>query len=253
MKTISVRNKSNLLFRVVLIFLLSYLQLFFPVTDLTAETNSVDSGIVSTPEDQDTATPGQFPFVPGDAILLSTYPDTSSFLNGIYPIDDQGYIEFPIGERINISRMSSDIFLQYLRDNYQNYMRSPNLYVKPMIRLTVVGGFVIPGMYYVDDNMSLWDVIKLAGGASHEGAIKDINWERNGEKVVDDVTPYLERGVSLKNIGFQSGDLVWAPSPDAEDTWDFVATRILPAAAFVTSVYLMWISYQTMVLIARGR
>ena len=253
MKTLTVRSKSDNLVRVILVFLLCYFQMLMPVTDLVAANNSVQPGVISTPEDQQTAAPQNSPFVPGDAILLSTYPDTSSFLNGIYPIDDQGYIEFPIGDRVNVSTMSNDAFLKYLRDNYQNYMRSPNLYVKPMIRLTVVGGFVTPGMYYVDDKMSLWDVIKLAGGASHEDAIKDINWERNGEKMIEDVTPYLEKGTSLKSMGVQSGDLVWAPSPDAEDTWDFLTTRILPIAAFMTSVYLMWISYQTMVLIARGR
>jgi protein involved in polysaccharide export with SLBB domain len=253
MKTMTSRNKSNRLLRIVLVLLLIYLQLLIPVTGLAAETNIVEAGIVSSPENQDTSPPQTSPFIPGDAILLSTYPDTSSFLNGIYPIDDQGYIEFPIGDRINISRMNMDTLLKYLREHYQNYMRSPNLYVKPMIRLMVVGGFVAPGMYYVDDKMSLWDLIKMAGGASHEEAIKDINWERNGETVVDDVMPYLENGVSLKSIGFQSGDLVWAPSPDAEDSWDFVATRVLPVATFAASMYLMWISYQTMVLIARGR
>jgi protein involved in polysaccharide export with SLBB domain len=253
MKSMTVRSKNNSLIRIILIFLIIYLQLILPVNDILGATNSVESGIVNTPEDQETALPEKSPFVAGDAILLSSYPDTTSFLNGIFPIDDQGYVEFPIGDRINISRMSEEKFLKYLRDNYQNYLRSPNLYVKPMIRLTVAGGFVTPGMYYVDNKMSFWDLIKLAGGASHEGAIKDINWERNGEKVIDDVTPFLEQGVSLKSMGFQSGDLVWAPSPEAEDSWDVITTRVLPIAAFVTSVYLVWISYQTMVFIARGR
>jgi len=129
-------------------------------------------------------------------------------------------------------------------------MLSPNLYVKPMIRVAVVGGFVTPGLYYVDEKMSLWDLIKMAGGPNHEDAIKEINWERNGENVIEDVTPFLEHGVSLKSMGFQSGDLVWAPSPDAEDAWDFVLTKILPMAAFATTLYLVWMTYQTNVLIA---
>jgi hypothetical protein len=122
-----------------------------------------------------------------------------------------------------------------------------------MIRATVVGGFVTPGMYYVENSISLWDLMRLAGGPNSEKAIKEINWERNGEKVIDDVTPFLEHGVSLKNMGFKSGDLLWAPSPDAEDNWQYVTTRILPVAAFAASLYLMWVSYQTMVLIAGSR
>ncbi|MCK4754886.1 MAG: hypothetical protein KAS58_06605, partial [Calditrichia bacterium] len=206
MKRMIVRSKTTSLIRITLSFLIFYLQLLLPLNALLAATNSVEPGVVSTPEDQESNQPAELTYIPGDAILLSTYPDTTSFLNGIYPIDDQGYIEFPIGDRIYITNMNEENFLKYLKDNYQNYMRSPNLFVKPMMWVAVVGGFVTPGFYYVDNKMSLWDLIRLAGGPSHEEAIKDINWERNGEKVIDDVTPFLEHGVSLKNMGFKSGD-----------------------------------------------
>ena len=253
MKSMIVRSNMTSLIRITLSFLLLYIQFLLPLNNLLAATNSIDSGIISMPESQQTKQISDVPFVAGDAILVSTYPDTTSFLNGIFPIDDQGNVTFPIGDRIKITNMSEEKFLNYLRDNYQNYIRSPNLYVRPMIRATVVGGFVTPGMYYVENSISLWDLMRLAGGPNSEKAIKEINWERNGEKVVDDVTPFLEHGVSLKNMGFRSGDLLWAPSPDAEDNWQFVTTRILPVAAFAASLYLMWVSYQTMVLIARSR
>ena len=253
MKIMYEHNTPSRLIRISLSILLFYLQLLIPGSDLLSAENLSEGELLNEYDSQEPSQSVNNFFVPGDAIFLSTYPDSLSFLNGIYPIDDQGYIEFPIGDRIKISTMSEEGFLNYLRDHYQIYMRSPNLYVRPMIRVTVVGGFIIPGMYYVDQNMSLWDLFKQAGGLSHEEALYDINWERNGEKVVEDLTPYLESGVSLKTMGFQSGDLVWTPSPQAEDTWDFVTSRLLPVATFAASFYLMWISYQTMILIARRR
>lgn len=253
MKRMMVKSNMTSMIRITLSFLLIYLQFFLPINDLLAATNSVESGVISTPENQEIRQPIENPFIAGDAILLGAYPDTSSFLNGIYPIDDQGYVEFPIGDRIKITGMNEEGFLNYLRENYKNYIRSPNLYVRPMIRATVVGGFVTPGMFYVENSISLWELMKLAGGPNNEKAIKEINWERDGEKVIDDVTPFLEHGVSLKNMGFKSGDLVWAPSPDSEDSWQYISSRVLPFAAFATSLYLMWISYQTMVLLARTR
>jgi len=54
-------------------------------------------------------------------------------------------------------------------------------------------------------------------------------------------------------MGFKSGDLVWAPSPEAQDTWDFVVTKILPIAAFTTTIFLAWMTYQTNILIATRR
>jgi len=251
MKSMIIRNNMNAWIRIILSTLMIFFQFILPLNDLSAAANSLEPGVVSTPENQEVNQPAKRPFIPGDAILVSTYPDTTSFLNGIYAIDDQGYIEFPIGIRINISLMSEESFLKYLRDNFQNYVLSPNLSVKPLIRVTVVGGFLSPGMYYVDSKMSFWDLLKLAGGLAHEKGINEINWERNGEKVIEDITPYLERGVSLGKMGFKSGDLVWAPSPDTEDTWEFVTSRVLPIATFAASIYLMWVSYQTIVLIAR--
>ena len=253
MKSMIHQCKKTSLIRITLSFLIFYLQLLIPLNDLLAAKNSTEPGIVNTPEVQETKQTAELPFVAGDAILLSSYPDTSSFLNGIFPIDDEGYVEFPIGDRINITSMNEENFLKYLKDHYQNYLRSPNLFVKPMIRATVVGGFTTPGLYYVDNKMSLWDLIRMAGGPNNEDAMKNISWERNGEEVIDDVAPFLEHGVSLKSMGFKSGDVVWAPSPGSEDTWQFITSRVLPLAAFATSLYLMWVSYRTMVLVNERR
>jgi protein involved in polysaccharide export with SLBB domain len=230
-----------------------YLQLLLPLNDLLATNSSAEPGVVNTPESQETSSSSELPFIPGDAILLSTYPDTTSFLNGIYAIDDEGYVEFPIGDRIRISPMAEEDFLKFLKDKYQNYVRSPNLSVKAMIRVTVVGGFVTPGLYYVDKKLSFWDLIRMAGGPNHEGAIKEIHWERNGEPMVEDLTPYLESGTSLKTMGVRSGDLVWTPSPDYETPLRFVITNILPLLTFATSLVFLYISYQTFILVARGR
>lgn len=253
MKSMIVRRNTTCVIRITLSALMFYLQILLPINDLIAANTSAEPGVINTPEPQETTSTGERPFIAGDAILLSTYPDTTSFLNGIYSIDDEGYVEFPIGDRIRINTLTEEQFLQYLRDNYQNYVRSPNLSVKPMIRVTVVGGFVTPGLYYVDKKLSFWDLIRMAGGPSHEVAIKEIHWERNGEAMVEDLTPYLESGTSLKTMGVQSGDLVWTPSPDAETTLRFVITNILPLLTFATSLVFLYISYQTFILVARGR
>lgn len=243
----------NKILRVNLALLLILGQIFLPANDLLASNPTDDSPETA---DQQASPPQQnteYPFIAGDAVEISTYPDTTSFLNGIFAITDEGFIEFPIGDVINVTTMTKDQLSQHIRSNYQNYMRSPNLIIKPLMRIAIIGGFTTPGFYYATYDMSLWQLIQTAGGLNNEDAITEINWERNGERVIDDVIPYLENGVSLKNMGFKSGDMVWAPSPTAEDSWQYVATRILPFAAFATSLYLMWVSYQTMVLLANGR
>jgi protein involved in polysaccharide export with SLBB domain len=256
MKSTKFRTCLNNTTHISLSVLIIFWQLIISSVDLIASDDlnqSPEAKITNQPEpapQSQTSQQTQYPFIAGDAVSISTFPDTTSFLNGIFAIDDQGYIEFPIGEKINISTMTHDQFIQYLKLNYQNYMRSPNIVIKPMLRVMVAGGFITPGLYYVESNISFWELIRIAGGPNHEGAAMEIHWQRNGEEMIDDLTPFLEQGVSLKHMGFQSGDMVWSPSPEAETAWSFAVQYVLPFLTFATSATLLWITYQNTILLA---
>ena len=192
-------------------------------------------------------------FRPGDGLFVNTFPDTLSFLNTVFSIDENGFVDFPIVGNINVSQMTDDEIKKFIRDNFKNYTRSPNIFIKPMLRVNVIGGFVRPGLYYADYNSSFWDLIRLAGGPVRETGIEEMEWERDGSRIESDLTMYVQNGVSLKTMGIQSGDLIWAPSPDAETAWDVVTRTILPILGFVTSIYVIWITYQQMVVITQTR
>ncbi len=100
-----------------------------------------------------------------------------------------------------------------------------------------------PGLYYFDYHQSLWDVVREAGGTSFEDGIKEMVWERNRDEVVDDLIPYFQKGVSLKNMGFRSGDQLWTPSSD-ETFWDSFRTDIIPIMSFATTIIFFYFSYQ---------
>ncbi len=194
----------------------------------------------------------QYPFTPGDGLLISTLPDTNSFLNGTYAIDDRGYVELPIIGKVQVSKMTIKQFIQFLRKNYESYLRFPNIYVKPLVRVSLLGGFVRPGLYYVDINSSLWDVINMAGGTLSEDGIYDMKWERNHKEKTDKLVKYFESGISLKKMGFKSGDILWTPSPTRRRFWDKVRD-VMPILTFATTVWAIYNTYQRDVLILRGR
>lgn len=192
-------------------------------------------------------------FKPGDGLGVSTFPDTTSFLNNVFAIDENGYVDFPIVGNVNVSQMSEEDIVKFIRNNFKNYTRSPNVFVKPMLRVNVIGGFIRPGLYYADYNSSFWDLIRTAGGPSREDGIRNMEWERDGSSVESDLTMYVQNAVSLKTMGMQSGDLIWAPSPDAESFLDVAVRTILPILGFVTSVYVIWITYQQTLIITQTR
>lgn len=182
-------------------------------------------------------------FTPGDALFINMFPDTNSFLNGTYPIDANGLVEFPMLGKVNVRNMKVGDLKFFLMNEFKEYLRYPNMYIKPMARVSLLGGFVRPGLYYVDINSSLWETVNLAGGLVLEDGIYDMRWERDHKAQAKDLTSMFERGMSLRNMGFKSGDQIWTPSPNRR-TWIDTARDVLPFMTFATSIWLMYNTYQ---------
>ena len=191
------------------------------------------------------------PFKASDGILVDVFPDTNSFLNRIFSIDDRGYAEFPLAGKVNVAKMTKKQLIDFIRRTYKIYLRYPNVYVKPVARISLLGGFAKPGLYYIDINSSLWDIVFEAGGPVMEDGVYEMHWQRNEEDESEDITRYYETGTSLRAMGFKSGDQIWTPSPDARTIWDAVRD-VLPILTFSTTIWLMYNTYQRdQVLLAR--
>ncbi|MDG5815211.1 polysaccharide biosynthesis/export family protein [Chitinispirillales bacterium ANBcel5] len=184
----------------------------------------------------------QVEFIKGDAVRISVFPETEHFLNGIYPIDSNGEIILPLIGRYNISSMSNTQLSSFLQSTYQQYLRFPEVQVTPLMRISMLGGFDQPGMYYIEPQRSLWDLVHLTGGPNFEDGLKRMRWERGRELVSKDLIPILESGMSLKDAGFRTGDQVWTPDEAKEGFWssvvrDVVIRDILPMATFTLSLF----------------
>lgn len=183
------------------------------------------------------------PFVAGDAVQISTYPDTLSFLHHIFPIDDDGYVDLPLYGKVKITDMSKEEFVAFIKEYYQDYLRFPNVQVKPMIRASILGGVRFPNMYYIDPDRSLWDLLKMAGGTIDEDGLKKMRWERDRKTVDDNLIPYLQSGISLAKMGFRSGDQIWVRTP----TKPTVLRQIrdfLPIISLGITVFTIWYTIQ---------
>jgi protein involved in polysaccharide export with SLBB domain len=184
-------------------------------------------------------------FRPGDAVQITVFPDTSNFLHNIFPIDGKGYIFLPIVGRVQISAMNETEFLNYLNQNYTQYLRGPNnIQARPMIRASLLGGFARPDLYYIDPNLSLWDLVKLGGGPLREDGLKEMRWERNRETVESNLIPLYQSSNSLSEIGFRSGDQIWTPTPDLPSFWDNFVSYIVPLGTLALTFYTVWYTTQ---------
>ncbi len=183
------------------------------------------------------------PFKPSDGIYINVFPDTNSFLNGVFAIDDRGYIELPLVGKKDVSKMSINAFSSYIKKTFKTYLRYPTVYVKPVVRISLLGGFTKPGLYYIDLNSSLWEAVLLAGGTTGAEGIYEMRWERNQNDETDDITSLFESGISLRSMGFKSGDQIWAPSPQDRTVWDTISD-IMPLLTFSVAIFSLYSTYQ---------
>jgi protein involved in polysaccharide export with SLBB domain len=175
-------------------------------------------------------------FKAGDGLKISLPLDTASFLNGVYPIDDNGNIFLPVVGELNVVSMYPGDFCSYLKKTFEQYIHYPEIQVTPLIRVTLLGGFSRPGMYYIEPERSVWDLLSMAGGTVHEKGIKKMLWERDRKVIQKDLIPVLQSGKSLRLIGFQSGDQIWTPTENRSFRETFVR-ELLPIATFLLSLY----------------
>jgi protein involved in polysaccharide export with SLBB domain len=185
---------------------------------------------------------------PGDALQVVAYPDTG-FPNGVFLIDDEGYAELPLLGRVEIVSLGKDALQEQLKKAYTDQMRYPSLTIKPLMRISLLGGFQRPGLYWIDPRMNLWEAAARAGGPVRSDGVKKILWERDRSIVDKDMVPQYQSGQSLCSMGFRSGDqLTIKPRPERTG-WEVFRSDVLPilttSLTAATASLSAYIAYQT--------
>jgi protein involved in polysaccharide export with SLBB domain len=239
-----------------MIFLLINFSFASLLAESTDERNAVLGSINESPKSVNNAIQySNKPFIAGDGILIDAFPDTTSFLNRSFPIDFDGMVDFPLLGKVKVTDMTIEQLETFIKTQFKSYLRYPNIRVKPVIRVSILGGVGRPGLYYVDYQNSLWEVIRMAGGTILESGLKEMHWERNRDEVTGDLIPFIQRGISLKDMGFRSGDQLWTPITPSQTFFQFTTANVLPLASFITSLLFFYITYQQTVTLyqMRGR
>jgi protein involved in polysaccharide export with SLBB domain len=166
-------------------------------------------------------------FQTGDAIGISTTPDTG-FPNGIYEINEYGCVNLPIIGTVNVNQIQKDSFNLLVKNAYIDYLRGPNLQIRHLIRISLLGGFLKPGLYWISPESTLWNAIYMAGGTIREDGIKKIRWERNGSLVKKTLVEDFQSGKTLRQLGFKSGDQISVTANQKLSGWDSFLKNVVP-------------------------
>jgi protein involved in polysaccharide export with SLBB domain len=171
----------------------------------------------------------------GDALGISAIPDTG-FPNGIYQINKNGFVDLPMLGPVKVTQTKRDSFEMFIRSAYVSYVNDPNIQIRRLIRVSILGGFIKPGLYWISTETSLWNAVYIAGGTTSEDGVKKMRWERNGKTVKKSLIEDFQSGKTLDEMGFSSGDQISVNSRSKKSTWEFVLQDVIPILSFAITI-----------------
>lgn len=176
-----------------------------------------------------------YKLTPGDGIKISVYPDTDHFINGIYKISSKGYADLPIIGKFKVTEKTCEELNTDLKKRYIDYLKFPNIQITPQVRVTTVGGFRAPGLYWIHPYDGIWEVVQNSGGPIRSDGIEKIKWVRSGEDMGDSLVHAFESGISLTDMGFKSGDQLTLTTRAERRGIDVFLQDVLPVISFILS------------------
>lgn len=147
------------------------------------------------------------------SIILVGYPDITTAGASGYPVDQQGFIQFPLIGRIKASGMSVPQFTATLQSKLQRYLK----YSDPQVKIVnyrgnkffIDGEVAKPGEFSISDApVSLYSAISMAGGATQTGDSNDIVLNRKGITYNLGLQSLRQMGSSGNQIYLQDGDSI---------------------------------------------
>ena len=158
------------------------------------------------------------------SIVLVGYPDISKTGESGYPVDQQGFVQFPLIGRIKASGLSVPQFSENLRTRLQRYLK----YSDPQVKVFEYRGnkFFIdgevnkPGEFNITDApVSLYTAISMAGGTTKEGDSNNIVLRRNGADYYMGLQSLQQVGLSANQIYVQNGDSIRVITEDINNVY----------------------------------
>ena len=152
------------------------------------------------------ATPqGSVTLRPGDVVKLWVWREEE--MTGEFPVPENGVIVFPKIGPWKVVGKSTTTLKEELLAEYLKYLRNPSIEVTFLRRVSVLGAVREPGLYPVDETMSVASVLALAGGATDNGKPDHVELFRDGTKLVTRIS----QRTRISELPLRSGDQLYVP------------------------------------------
>ena len=147
------------------------------------------------------------------SIILVGYPDITAAGASGYPVDQQGFVQFPLVGRVKATGMSVPQFTANLQRQLQRYLKFSDPQVKILDyrgnKFFIDGEVTKPGEFAIADApVSLYSAISMAGGVTPTGDSNNIVFNRKGVNYNIGLQSLRQLGSSANQIYLQDGDSI---------------------------------------------
>jgi protein involved in polysaccharide export with SLBB domain len=164
----------------------------------------------------------------GDVVKLWIWREEE--MSGEFPIPESGVVVFPkIGPR-KVNGVSTAELKNTLITEYQKYLRNPAIEITFLRRVNVLGAVNEPGVFSLDETMTIAHALALAGGARPDGRADQVELFRDGEKLVGKISQRTRVG----ELQIRSGDQLFVPERSWVSRNSGLVAALLSSAVSVT-------------------
>lgn len=118
---------------------------------------------------------------PGDQISLRFLREPQ--MSAVISVSDRGDAPFPKLGLLRVDQLTISQLEDTLRTRYAEYLRSPELDIAVLRRVTVNGEVKVPNIYLVDISSTVRDAIAKAGGLTENASSSSVAIVREGKRM----------------------------------------------------------------------
>jgi protein involved in polysaccharide export with SLBB domain len=156
-------------------------------------------------------------FHPGERIWMQV--DSEPALSDTFTVTTAGTVALPspVNHEIPLRGVLRSELQSYLVQQLSQYLRSPALRARALVRLSVQGGVVRPGYYAVPADALVADALMAAGGTLPTSKPGKMRLERGGERFLEgrELAQAIAQGRTLDDLNVQDGDQLVVPKEGA--------------------------------------
>jgi len=153
-------------------------------------------------------------FQPGDRIVVVTRGDSTSV--DTLTVQSDRTVSFQKVPPISLDGVPRAELQPYLTRQFQQYLKRDLVRAIPLVPVGILGEVVHPGYYRVPLQITLGDLLMVAGGPSPQADLTHVRIRRGQTTLVNEHTirDAMVRGLPLAALGVDAGDeVVLKPAP----------------------------------------